>query len=117
MKKILVVDDDVGILNAVDILLTHHNFIVKTTSEWQIISKTIKAFTPDLILLDIDLGGADGGDICIELKKSKDTQHLPVILFSALMPEDYLKTCNAQGFLNKPFESSDLLEIIRHNVN
>jgi two-component system phosphate regulon response regulator PhoB len=117
MKKILVVDDDADILNVVDIMLTFHDFIVKTTSKWKMISKTIKTFIPDLILLDIDLRGADGGDLCIKLKKSKVTQHIPVILFSGLMPEDYLKACNAQGFLNKPFESSDLLEIIRHNVN
>ena len=116
MKKILVVDDDADILNVVDVVLTRNDFIVKTTSKWQIISKIIKAFIPDLILLDIDLRGADGGDLCIELKKSKVTQHLPVILFSGLMPEDYLKACNAQGYLNKPFESSDLLEIIRHNL-
>jgi len=117
MKKILVVDDDADILNAVGIMLTQYNFIVKTTSKWQTISKTIKAFIPDLILLDIDLRGADGGDLCLKLKKSKVTQHLPVILFSGLMPEDYLKTCHAQGFLNKPFETSELLEIIQHNLN
>jgi len=104
-------------LSLVDLMLTHHDYIVKTTSRWQIISKTIKTFMPDLILLDIDLGGADGGDICKKLKKSKETQHLPVILFSVLMPEDYFKACNAQGFLNKPFEPSDLLEIIGHNLN
>jgi len=55
--------------------------------------------------------------LCLKLKKSKVTQHLPVILFSGLMPEDYLKTCHAQGFLNKPFETSELLEIIQHNLN
>lgn len=115
MKKILVVDNDPDMLNIVDLMLTRHNFIVKTTTKWQIIAKTIKAFIPDLILIDIDLGGADGGEICSKLKKSKETQHLPVILFSALMPEDYLKACNAQGFLNKPFETSDLLNIISHN--
>jgi len=117
MKRILVVDDDVDILNVVDIMLRQHDFIVEITNEWQMISKTIKTFIPDLILLDIDLRGADGGDICIKIKKSKVTRHLPVILFSGIMPEDYLKVCNAQGFLNKPFESSDLLKIIQQNLN
>ena len=117
MKKILVVDDDTDMLNLVDILLTHHHFVVKTISRWQIISKTIKSFIPDLILMDIDLGGADGGEICKELKRSKETQQLPVILFSALMPEDYLTVCDAQGFLSKPFQASNLIKIIKHNLN
>ncbi|MBA2563690.1 MAG: response regulator [Chitinophagaceae bacterium] len=118
MKKILVVDDDVDILNVVELMLTHHDFIVKTTSKWQIIPQTIKAFNPDLILLDIDLDGADGSDICKKIKQSKKTQQLPVILFSVhYMPEEYVKACNAQGFLAKPFETSNLVELIRHNLN
>ena len=118
MKKILVVDDDIDTLSVVDLVLTHHDFIVKTTSRWQIISKTIKTFIPDLILLDIDLGDADGGDICKKIKQSKESQQVPVTLFSIhYMPEEYLKACDAQGFLTKPFETSNLLEMIRHNLN
>ena len=71
MKKVLVVDDDVDMLSVVDLMLTHHDFKVKTTSKWQIISQTIKSFIPDLILLDINLDGADGGDICKKLKQTK----------------------------------------------
>ena len=117
MKKILVVDDDVDALTVLDLVLTHHNFIVKTTRKWQSVSKDIESFKPDLILLDIDLGGADGGDIFKKLKQSKETQQVPVILCSVIMPEDYLTACNAQGFLNKPLETSNLLEIIRHSLN
>ena len=116
MKKIFVIDDDPDILTVIDLMLTRHNFIVKTTTKWQVVTKTIKDFIPDLVLLDIDLRGADGGDICKKLKNSKDTKHLPVILFSALMPEEYLKACDAQGFLNKPFEPSELLNVIRQNL-
>ncbi len=98
-------------------MLTHHDFKVKTTTRWQIISQTIKSFIPDLILLDINLDGADGGDICKKLKHTKETQQVPVILYSTLLPEEYLKATHAQGFLAKPFETSDLLKIIRHNLN
>ncbi|MEP6595980.1 MAG: response regulator [Ginsengibacter sp.] len=117
MNKILVVDDDKEILNVIKVLLTANQYVVKTIRKWQSILNTIKTFMPDLILLDIDLRGADGGDICRKLKHSKKTQQVPVILFSALMPEEYLKESNAQGFLPKPFEQSDLLTIIRHNLN
>jgi len=118
MKKILVVDDDTDILNVVKLVLSQHDFKVKTTTRWQLIAKTIKAFIPDLILMDIDLGGADGGDLCKKLKQSKEGHLVPVILFSIhYMPEEYLKECDAQGFLAKPFESTNLLQIIRHNLN
>ncbi|MBA2561688.1 MAG: response regulator [Chitinophagaceae bacterium] len=119
MKKILVVDNDIDILNVVKLMLTYHDYVVKTTSKWQNISQTIKTFIPDLILLDIDLDGADGGDICKKIKQSTEIpQQLPVILFSChYMPEEYLKACDAQGFLAKPFETSYLLKLIKHNLN
>ena len=79
--------------------------------------KTIKTFTPDLILMDIDLDGADGSEICQKLKRVTEIQQIPVILFSChYMPETYLKACDAQGFLSKPFEPSYLLKMIRHNL-
>lgn len=118
MKKILVVDDDSDILYVVELILVHHQFIVKTTTEWSVISKAIKVFVPDLILLDIDLGGADGGEICHKLKQSPQTKEIPVILFSVHnMPEEYLKAHDAQGFLNKPFIPADLVKIIKNNLN
>ena len=118
MKKILVIDDDVDILNVVKIMLTHHDFVVETTSRWQIILKTIKTFIPDLILLDIDLNGADGGDICQKVKQLEEFREVPVILFSCHhLPRRYLRACDAQGFLAKPFEQSDLIKIIQHSLN
>ena len=118
MKKILVVDNDIDALNVVKVVLTDHHFIVKTISRWQIVSKTVKTFMPDLILLDIDLEGKDGSEICKDLKDKEETKHLPVILFSGhRMPEEYLKACDAQGFLAKPFGPAGLLKIISENLN
>ena len=53
MKKILVVDNDVAMLSLVDLMLTHHDYIVKTTSRWQIISKTIKTPSISFIILAV----------------------------------------------------------------
>ncbi len=118
MKKILVVDDDNDILYVVDLILTHHKFIVQTTSTWSILSKTVENFTPDLILMDIDLGGADGSDLCKKLKESTKTQQVPVILYSVYtMPDKYVKECNAQGFITKPFQPNELVNIIKKNLN
>jgi len=64
-----------------------NNFIVETISKWNDITNTIGKFSPNLILLDIALGGADGREICKQLKESNETRHIPVILFfSSLRP-------------------------------
>lgn len=117
MNKILVVDDDTDILTVVEIVLSMNNYAVKAISKWEEISQAIKTFSPDLILLDVALGGADGREICKQLKKSAETEHIPVILFSAhydLM--NSLKGCMANGLVTKPFETSYLLETIRKNI-
>ena len=117
MNKILVVDDDTDILGVVGIVLRMNNFTVKTISRWEDISQAIQTFSPDLILLDVALSGADGRDICRKIKQSNETQHIPIILFSAHydLASD-TRGCMANGFVAKPFETSYLLETIRKNI-
>ena len=118
MKKILVVDDEVDILAVVKIILSNHNFDVETVSRWENISQTVESYNPDLILLDVSLGGADGRDICKTLKSTKATENIPVILFSARYDLVHdLKGCKPNAVLKKPFESSTLVNIIQGNLN
>jgi len=118
MNKILVVDDDLDILSLVHMILSMNNFIVETVSRWEEIDSKILDFKPDLVLLDVMLGGADGRDICRNLHSDKETRNLPVVLFSA-NPEmrKYTKGCDAKAFIAKPFEISTLLKTIKENVN
>ena len=118
MNKILVVDDDTDILGLVKILLNSNNYDVKAISRWEEIDTSIYNFKPDLVLLDVSLGGADGREICKGIKAAKETRDLPVILFSA-NPEmgKYIEDCCAQSFIPKPFELKYLLSTIRHFVN
>jgi DNA-binding response OmpR family regulator len=118
MKKILVVDDDLDILTLVKMTLKMNGFAVEAISKWQEVDNKIHSFNPDLILLDISLGGADGRDICQRLKEENDTQHIPIILFSAHaeMGESIL-SCKAQAFIAKPYELSHFLKTINTFVN
>lgn len=118
MKKILVVDDDPDILTLVKMTLNFNGFTTQVLSQWEDIDNTIKQFGPHLILLDISLGTADGRDICRRLKSKQDTQHIPVILFSAnIEMKNAMKDCNAQAFISKPYEVKHFLETIRLHLN
>ena len=118
MKKILVVDDDTDILTLVKLSLGVNGFDVATLSSWQHIYSTIDTYTPDLILLDVSLGGADGREICKNLKRTGSTKHIPVILFSANVEmEKSIKDCHAEAFISKPYELPKLLQVIRENIN
>lgn len=118
MSRILVVDDDQDILNVVKIVLSMHNFTVEVICRGEDISRSIESFSPDLILLDVALGSVDGRDICKELKRSANTSHIPVILFSAHSDlANNLNECMANDFVAKPFDTSFLVDKIRKNIN
>jgi DNA-binding response OmpR family regulator len=118
MNKILVVDDDLDILALVETILSMNNFDVEAISRWQEINTKMAEFRPNLVLLDVMLGGADGREICKKLHLDEKTQDIPVVLFSA-NPEmgKYIKECMAQDFVPKPFEISNLIKTIRALVN
>ena len=112
------VDDDRDILDLMELILGMNSFSVKSLSNWENINDSIIRFLPDLILLDVALGGADGREICRRLKQSQETKHIPVILFSAHaeMGNKFLDF-HAQAFIAKPFEMADLLRTVRAHVN
>jgi DNA-binding response OmpR family regulator len=118
MNKILVVDDDVDILSLVQTILSMNNFDVEAISRWEDIYSKMEEFKPNLVLLDVMLGGADGRDICKNLHLDEKTQNIPVVLFSA-NPEmgKYIKECTAQDFVAKPFEISSLLKTVKAHLN
>lgn len=110
MKKILVVDDEKDILEAVKIVLEEYGFNVETSTRGDEI-ETRSANLPDLILLDVLLSGKDGRHIAKKLKLQEHTRHIPIIMMSAhptahLSIKEYL----ADDFLPKPFEIDELLE-------
>ena len=118
MAKILIIDDEIDILEVVKIILKNHDFDVETLAKWENIPHTIQSYNPDLILLDVSLGGADGREICKELKSSEATEKIPIILFSANYDlVNNLKGCKANAVMTKPFETSQLLSIIECNLN
>ena len=118
MCKILVVDDNRDILTVVELLLRMHKYKVKTIYRWEEITQSISVFLPDLILLDVSLSGADGRDICKDLKNKTETKHIPIILFTANHNLGHtVKECLANGLVTKPFNQATLLDIIKENLN
>ena len=117
MNKILIVDDDEDILTLVKMSLTMHKFTVEALARWENVDDYIERFSPELILMDISLKGADGRDICKRLKQAEKTSKIPVILFSANSDlGNTYRQYNAQDFIEKPYELPHLLKTIRHHL-
>lgn len=113
MKKILIVDDDRGILEALHLILESEGYFVKTASNAQETFESLENFQPDVVLLDVLLSGEDGRDICKKIKKTHTVSSTPVLMMSAhISAKDSSITNGADGFLAKPFGIGELLEKI-----
>ena len=119
-KKILVLDDDLAILDALGDMLEYSGYKVTTLSRGDRVLDVIHTYHPDLILLDVMLADLDGREICKNIKQDadKDVANIPVILISAT--HDLSKTLDQTGapddFVAKPFDMDNLLHKIEHQL-
>ena len=115
-KKILVADDDPGIVDAIQIMLETVGYHVSTTVNGSTV-RDMKDELPDLLLLDIWMSGQDGRDICRLLKQQATTKHIPIIMVSANKDTAKIaREAGADDFIAKPFEMSELLSKVEKYV-
>jgi len=116
VKKVLIVDDDQDLLEVVKLVLTIHDFDVHTHSTGLNVPEIVNSYNPNAILLDINLPGKSGTEICKELKE-KDSS-LPIILFSApTEKEKYFRISGANGYIEKPFNVNELVSTMKFYTN
>lgn len=116
-KKVLLLDDDLSVLEAVQDALVYYDYTVQAIPGAADIFSKISEFKPDLLLLDYLLMGENGGEVCHQIKNDPATAGLPVVFISAYsnsIPESHLQECD--GVLEKPFDLTDLLEKVRQLV-
>lgn len=118
MKKVLVLDNDEGVLDVMQEALNYEGFQVKIIEETDNIFSVINDFNPDLVILDYILSGVNGGEICHQIKANPKTADLPVIIMSA-----YPRVIRSLGyygcddFIAKPFDLDDIVDRIKNLIN
>lgn len=112
-KKILVVDDDQGILEMLELLLDDDGYEVILEPNSVNALKTIENQHPDLILLDIWMPVISGDQILRSLKTDQKTSSIPVLMYSASTDGKLIaESSGADDFLSKPFDITQLLSAI-----
>ena len=84
MKKIiLVVDDEIGALTLIGIMLERGGFSVLKAKDAKSALNVLDQNTPDLIILDVMMPGMDGIELCRVIRERQDTGGTPVLILSA----------------------------------
>ncbi len=119
MKKILVVEDDPINARVLSDYLGAHGYsmtVARTGTEG---FERFKRDEPDLMLIDVLLPRKNGFELCFDVKRTERGRSMPVLLMSAVYrdvrhAEQYaIKDLNAESFITKPFEPSEILSRVQ----
>jgi signal transduction histidine kinase len=115
-SKILIVDDEFDIRLSLSTILEAQGYTTTTVGCAREALDAVHQETPDLVLLDIRLPDQNGFDVCHQLRDEPQTTLLPVILITALNPQqEKVKgiEAGADDFLSKPINKAELLARVR----
>ena len=112
-QRILLVDDDPGIMAAVKHSLTTHGYKMITATDGVEALAAFECELPDLILLDLEMPRCDGMEVCLRIREHAST---PIIVLSVKGSEaDIVSVLDlgADDYLVKPFRLAELLARVR----
>ncbi len=117
MKTVLIVEDDKDIQDIFSIIFTSFGYRVECMENGlDVVNK--KENMPDAIILDKQLPGMNGVDVCKNLKSREETKHIPVIMISATSGvEQAAQLAGADDFLEKPFNMQVILKKVSSLVD
>lgn len=115
-QSILVVDDEPGIRLYLKRLLGNAGFDVRTAADGNEAVASIAAEPPDLVILDVMVGGRDGYEICETVKQDPARAAIKILMLSAKSrPIEIEKgmALGADAYLTKPFSMDELRDMVR----
>jgi DNA-binding response OmpR family regulator len=115
-QKILVVDDDSNLVQALRLRLVANNYEIAVAGDGYAAIATAQKERPDLIILDLGLPAGDGFVVLDRLRGRASLSGVPVIVLSARDPEtneERALTAGATAYFQKPADNDELLQVIR----
>lgn len=113
--KLLIVDDSSNNRAAINYWLSEENYEILHAVDGPSALKLTKAFIPDIILLDYNLPGMDGIEVCQKIRTNKSLPFIPIIMMSSNAPEANVMALEqgADEFIVMPIMPNELKSRIR----
>ncbi|MBF0919303.1 MAG: response regulator transcription factor [Atopobium sp.] len=109
MTKILVVEDDHQIQQELVLLLQRNGFEAQALTSFESVPQQIVTAHPDLVLLDLNLPGIDGQQICREVRQLLNVPIIVVTSRNTDLDELMVLSLGADDFIAKPYNTQILL--------
>ena len=112
--KIMIVDDDPKLSRLMSVILDRvGGYTLCEENRPSAAFKTAKAFQPDLILMDVDMPGKNGGEIASEIGRDPSMAGTPIIFVTSLVSRKEAGHYNGKRFVSKPVDPHLLLKTVR----
>lgn len=118
-KKILVVDDSPTDMKRLTLLLKSKGYVISTATDGEKALDAMLKDKPDLVLLDVILPKKNGFQVCREIKTDPETKKIKIILVtskSQATDRFWGLKQGADGYLTKPFEDKELVDLLQEHV-
>ena len=117
MPIINIVDDDEGMRFLLRLILERAGYDVVEAESGEECLEKFDSVRPDLILLDINMTGINGWDVCKEIKERMRAILVPISMLSGMKTEEDLKMsfeyAHADAHIKKPFDRRELLDTVK----
>ena len=116
MKRIVVVDDDQTISTAVRELLAPYGYAVDCPRDPRVALVDTIREVPDLVILDVNMPGMSGWELCALLRRQSSTRAVPILFLTGRQEvRDRITAMQVGGsdYLSKPFSAEDLRAKVR----
>jgi two-component system, chemotaxis family, chemotaxis protein CheY len=111
--RIMVIDDDEAIREFVSWVLSDDGYEVVTANHGAVALGMLERWHPDVILLDMRMPVMDGWEFS-RAYREMDNSHAPIVVLTAARDAaDSADEIGADGYLSKPFDLLDLLDVVR----
>jgi chemosensory pili system protein ChpA (sensor histidine kinase/response regulator) len=112
---IMVVDDSLTVRKITSRMLIRAGYKVVTATDGVDALEKLEEFTPDVMLLDIEMPRMDGFTLVRELRRDPKMQNLPIIMITSRTADkhrDYAMQLGVNTYLGKPYQEDELLQKI-----
>lgn len=116
-KRILLIEDEPNIIEAIRYILSREGYYVDTHSDGANALDEIQNRAPDMVILDVMLPNRSGFDILRDLRSGGDvSSDIPVLMLTARgqkKDREMAERFGASRFITKPFSNSEVLQVVR----
>jgi len=116
-KRVLLVDDEAIVTRTLKLYLDDTgSYDVRTLNEASRAVEVVRAFRPDVILLDLIMPDTDGATVAAELQEDQELKRIPIVFLTALVSKDEVGTAGkkigGRPFLAKPVDPDEVIHMI-----